>query len=166
MKRGDLDRDRCHRFNRRIPIHIWISTCSTAIALISPVAADDIEQGKLEYLRNCASCHGDDGRGAGPAGVKLTIKPADLTMLTRRTGGIFSPVAIRETIDGRRAVRAHQNSDMPIWGCRHPTPAARTSRANRPTELESLLDLACDPETLIRGRIESIVHYLQTIQVK
>lgn len=138
----------------------------TAVALVSPAPGDNLEQGKLEYRRNCASCHGEDGKGAGPASVKLKIKPTDLTMLAKRNAGLFSRVAIYGAIDGRRATRAHRNSDMPIWGCRQGTPAVRTTKANRPTELQSLLDLACDSEAAIRGRIESIVEYLQTIHAR
>jgi hypothetical protein len=44
-------------------------------------------------------------------------------------------------------------------------PAAKKTKS-KPTELDSLPDLPCDPESVIRGRIESIVHYLQTIQAK
>jgi len=46
-----------------------ILACLSAVAQTSPVAADDIEQGKPEYHRNCASCHGNDGRGTGPCGL-------------------------------------------------------------------------------------------------
>jgi cytochrome c5 len=40
--------------------------------------ADAIAAGKQIYTDNCASCHGDDAKGDGPAGASLDPKPADL----------------------------------------------------------------------------------------
>jgi len=37
-----------------------------------------IEKGQLLYTQNCAACHGDSGRGDGPAAPTLKYKPADL----------------------------------------------------------------------------------------
>ena len=37
------------------------------------------DQGQALYLQNCASCHGDLGKGDGPAGAALDPKPRDLT---------------------------------------------------------------------------------------
>ena len=41
--------------------------------------ADAADAGKAVYQTNCASCHGDSGKGDGPAGANLNPKPADLT---------------------------------------------------------------------------------------
>lgn len=41
--------------------------------------ADDVERGENVFVQLCASCHGTDGRGTGPAGLALLPKPADLT---------------------------------------------------------------------------------------
>ncbi|MEK6744505.1 MAG: cytochrome c [Nitrospirota bacterium] len=50
----------------------------------NPVAFDkaSIEQGGKLYRTHCASCHGEQGRGDGPAGAGLTPRPADLTHLS------------------------------------------------------------------------------------
>jgi mono/diheme cytochrome c family protein len=40
--------------------------------------ADAVTAGKDVYTTNCASCHGDDAKGDGPAGASLDPKPADL----------------------------------------------------------------------------------------
>jgi mono/diheme cytochrome c family protein len=41
--------------------------------------ADAVAAGKDIFTSNCASCHGDSGKGDGPAGASLNPKPADLT---------------------------------------------------------------------------------------
>ncbi|HWP67179.1 MAG TPA: c-type cytochrome [Candidatus Limnocylindria bacterium] len=70
------------------------------------------------YVRLCASCHGRDGRGDGPAAAELRVPPADLTMLARRTGGTFPRERVVAVLSGERAVRAHGTTEMPIWGQR------------------------------------------------
>ena len=52
-----------------------------AANLKNPVAADatSIAAGKQVYDKQCASCHGDKGKGDGQMGEELNPKPADLT---------------------------------------------------------------------------------------
>jgi mono/diheme cytochrome c family protein len=40
--------------------------------------ADAAAAGKVIYTDNCATCHGDAGKGDGPGGASLKVKPADL----------------------------------------------------------------------------------------
>lgn len=68
------------------------------------------------FLRYCASCHGEDGRGHGPLADSLKQPPADLTRLALDHGGDFDERAVMAVIDGRRAVAAHGPRDMPVWG--------------------------------------------------
>jgi mono/diheme cytochrome c family protein len=72
--------------------------------------------GKLLYERHCASCHGTEGRGDGPAAEARDPRPADLTRLQARLGGSYSMDQLMRAIDGRRTVRAHGTSAMPVWG--------------------------------------------------
>jgi len=46
----------------------------------NPLSATDevIAQGARLYQDNCAACHGKQGYGDGPAGVRLTPRPANL----------------------------------------------------------------------------------------
>ena len=44
-----------------------------------PYATGPVANGVTVYAHNCAQCHGEDGRGKGPAADSLAIKPVDLT---------------------------------------------------------------------------------------
>lgn len=46
----------------------------------SPVETVQIEAGRSLFVRNCASCHGEAGRGDGAASAGLTPRPADLLL--------------------------------------------------------------------------------------
>jgi mono/diheme cytochrome c family protein len=126
------------------------------------VWAQDIEKGRIEFLSNCAGCHGADGKGAGRMSDKLKIKPADLTVLAKKNNGVFSPDAVAERVDGRSA--PHRDSEMPIWGCRQGPPPGQQRKAHEPKPIDSLLDMPCDPEDVIQKRIRDIVGYLSQIQ--
>jgi mono/diheme cytochrome c family protein len=64
----------------------------------------------------CAVCHGNDGKGKGPAAAALTKAPADLTKISERNGGKFPDVKVRRYIEGLDEVAAHGSRDMPMWG--------------------------------------------------
>lgn len=72
--------------------------------------------GREVYLRHCAACHGDAGRGDGPVAASLQRPPPDLTQLARRSGGSFDERRVMQVIDGRALVAEHGTRDMPVWG--------------------------------------------------
>jgi mono/diheme cytochrome c family protein len=72
--------------------------------------------GKDLYLRLCASCHGESGKGDGPAAVALKHPPANLTQLSKTHGGTFPRAEVMQFIDGERPVPAHGPRQMPVWG--------------------------------------------------
>jgi hypothetical protein len=46
----------------------------------------------------------------------MTRKPADLTQIAKRNGGVFPAEQVALIIDGRRPVKGHGGGDMPVWG--------------------------------------------------
>jgi len=71
--------------------------------------------GRALFQDYCVSCHGAGGQGDGPAAAGLARKPADLTGIAARNGGVFPMVQVMSVIDGytRRGDRA---SVMPELG--------------------------------------------------
>lgn len=45
-----------------------------------PATPDSLNLGKSLYDVHCQTCHGDEGRGDGPVGLKFAVAPMDLTM--------------------------------------------------------------------------------------
>ena len=166
----------------RTRILICTFTVAAVMATVRYALPQDADQGQIEFLLNCAGCHGTDAKGSGPQSAKLHIKPADLTVLAKRSHGRFDPGAVYQMIDGRNARLSHHSAEMPIWGCRHQTtlpdlpattkrkhkiPKRILSQMNRhENELDSLLDLPCDSEAAIKERLLAIVSYLSLVQEK
>ncbi len=108
---------------------------------IKPVAASDA---KAMFSAYCASCHGMEGKGNGPAAAAMSKTPADLTRIAARNGGTFPDVKVKRYIEGLDEVSAHGSRDMPVWG-----PLFR--ELNRDTALI---------------RVQALNDYLKSLQVK
>lgn len=80
---------------------------------VTPTRADSAVDMFKTY---CASCHGVDGKGHGPAAEALKIPPADLTVLNQKNGGKFPGGKVTRIVEGADTVTAHGSSDMPTWG--------------------------------------------------
>jgi mono/diheme cytochrome c family protein len=102
------------------------------------------------YVRFCAACHGDRGRGDGPVSASLSVETPDLTTITRRTrAGVEARERIMRAIDGRHIIGAHGSRTMPVWG-----------------EDFSRLDLGNPAaEQGTRKLIERLADYVLTLQV-
>ena len=72
--------------------------------------------GKQTYLHYCASCHGVDARGNGPASDILKTPPPDLTTLAKRHEGKFPYEYVSDVLRFGTRILSHGSSDMPIWG--------------------------------------------------
>jgi mono/diheme cytochrome c family protein len=64
----------------------------------------------------CASCHGLDAKGHGPAVPALKVPPPDLTLLSQKNHGKFPSAMVYTAIRGDVSVFAHGSKDMPVWG--------------------------------------------------
>ena len=60
----------------------------------------------------CAVCHGVAARGDGPLADQLRVRPPDLTLIAKRSGGRFDDETVRRIIDGRKPVKGHGGPDM------------------------------------------------------
>lgn len=60
-----------------------------AAAKKNPIAADAVSvgRGKAVYTAECASCHGNSGKGDGPSAKDLEKHPGDMTKLGGQTDG-------------------------------------------------------------------------------
>jgi mono/diheme cytochrome c family protein len=68
------------------------------------------------YRAYCASCHGRDATGQGPAAPAMKAAVPDLTSIARRNGGIFPHGRVRKIIAGDDEILSHGSREMPIWG--------------------------------------------------
>jgi nucleotide-binding universal stress UspA family protein/mono/diheme cytochrome c family protein len=100
------------------------------------------------YRTYCVACHGASARGDGPLAATMTKKPANLTEIARRNGGVFPSELVFRTIDGRNKVRGHGGPDMPEWA----EAFAKSSEAG-------------DAER-VKKVIQSLVDYLESLQLR
>ena len=82
--------------------------------------ADAADAGKQIYTDNCASCHGDGGKGDGPAGSSLDPKPADLVtiMATKQDDLVHWVISEGAAANGKSASMVAWKgtlSDDEIW---------------------------------------------------
>ena len=139
-------------------------TLSVALAIIllagmahsqqAPQTQQRVDIGKREFDANCASCHGRDGKGAGPIADLLKRSPPDLTQLAKKNGGVLPMARMYDVIEGS-SVQAHGTRDMPVWG-----------RDYRVKDAEYYGEMPYDAEALVRARILSLLEYINRIQAK
>lgn len=103
------------------------------------------ESGVVMFSQYCASCHGKDLKGSGPAAVALKVPPPDLTTLALRHGGKFPSEYVAASIrnGGNRA--AHGSAEMPVWG-------------------PDFLSLTPHDPTIVTVRISNLTRYIKSRQ--
>jgi mono/diheme cytochrome c family protein len=104
--------------------------------------------GKKLFMEHCASCHGVNAKGKGPASSALNAPPPDLTQIAEKRGGVFPDAEISRFVDGRMDIAAHGNREMPIWG--------RALQGNYAAG-----EIA---ESAVQGKIAVLIEYLKSIQ--
>jgi mono/diheme cytochrome c family protein len=87
------------------------------LAAPAAFAADYVAMsGEDLYRRFCAACHGSGGRGDGPVAASFKVEVPDLTLIARRSGGLYPRDRVARIIDGRYILGAHGTRTMPVWG--------------------------------------------------
>jgi len=111
-----------------------------------PAAPTSAASGKEMFEAYCASCHGVDGKGNGPAAPALKKPPTDLTLLAQKNGGKFPGMHVMSSIrDVTQNV--HGSKDMPVWG-----PILSSVSSNSPT--------------IVTQRISNLTNYIESLQAK
>ena len=82
----------------------------------APVKPTSPASGQEMYTAYCAVCHGNDGKGNGPAAEALKVPPPDLTILARKNDNSYPSDRVRSAIAGDVRLPAHGSKDMPVWG--------------------------------------------------
>jgi mono/diheme cytochrome c family protein len=111
--------------------------------------------GKMEFQKNCAACHGKGGKGDGPLVEFLKQTPPDLTMLSKKNGGVYPQAKVYDWIRDAKKVRAHGTEEMPIWGDRYSKEI-----------IEYYGPDYTGPGSSVQQRILELVFYIGTIQQK
>ncbi len=138
---------------KRIALTPAIVGIAAAVAIqvaLRPALAET--PGKADYDQNCASCHGADGKGNGPALNTIPgIHPPDLTLLTTKNGGTFPKDEVTDAIDGRQQIPSHERLNMPFWGV---------------TMQSEGKEFTPESEAKVKQRIANVVSYIESMQQK
>lgn len=98
--------------------HAWM-ILPLALALAACVERETVPTGAEDFADFCAACHGMSGKGDGGGAAALDRKPADLTRLSARNGGVFPGTRVMAKIWGYTGVapgRQDSASPMPEFG--------------------------------------------------
>jgi mono/diheme cytochrome c family protein len=82
----------------------------------TPMPQTNAASGREMYIAYCASCHGKDATGNGPAATALKTPPPDLTKLAARNKGKFPTLRVGAILRGQEVLSTHGSKDMPVWG--------------------------------------------------
>jgi mono/diheme cytochrome c family protein len=92
---------------------VWGGVLILVLIAAQVVAAQDKAEGKKLYVTYCSGCHGETGKGDGPAAVSLPVKPtnhSDGTVMNQITDKTLSEIISK----GGQAVG--KSPFMPGWG--------------------------------------------------
>jgi len=113
----------------------------TSAAQTSPAS------GKEMFMAYCASCHGKDAKGDGPAASALKLAPADLTALASKNSGKYPAAKVTSVLTGQANLAAHGNKEMSVWG-------------------PIFFRMSQGHESEVQMRIANLNHYIESLQTK
>ena len=135
--------------NIRSGIFLAIAGSALSACSISGLSSGDgVTRGRAVYEKECASCHGSDGQGAGAESLGLGVLPPALSQLSVRNDGSFPHEFVRRFIMGQLESDV-VNKTMPDFSkisLRHVYPSA-----------------GADGE-ILEGAFTDLLSYLESIQ--
>ncbi len=108
-----------------------LTMCIAIVVLIPALSQDQAPKSKVEKTASrdttevsgpklfhyyCASCHGAEGKGHGPAAASLKAEPPDLTLLAQKNGGKFPTDHVLYVLSNEGQDSVHGSKEMPVWG--------------------------------------------------
>lgn len=135
-----------------------IIVCCVLVGFSASLSAAQEKQAKPDsslaagakiYKRDCAVCHGNDGKGNGPPPASSPFKepPPDLTTLAKRHDGEFPAAYVRSVLLVGVKMPDHGPAEMPVWGIMFKA----ATKAD---------------EAKVAARIADLTEYIKSLQVK
>jgi Cytochrome C oxidase, cbb3-type, subunit III len=122
-----------------------VETRSISIRYTSPFAGGEM------YASYCAACHGDKGKGDGPAAAAMINPPRDLTTLSKSNRGQFPRARVFFSIlNGKPRPKGEQGFEMPNW--------------KDPFYSLCVGQRGCDAE--VQMRLVRLTDYVESLQLK
>ena len=91
---------------------IRLLTIVLIAATAASASAADLAAAKKDFVRFCAKCHGNEGKGDGPQADALDPRPRDLTNCTQMKA-VTDDTLFTAIKEGGAAVKL--SKDMPAW---------------------------------------------------
>ena len=124
-----------------------IAQGQTPVVKHVPIKAVNPASGQEMFKSYCAVCHGEDGKGNGPAATAMKVPPADLTTLAQKNGGKYPALHVSSVVRGEADLPAHGTKDMPVWG-------------------PLFLRLSQGHDAEVQQRVANLNQYIESIQAK
>jgi mono/diheme cytochrome c family protein len=112
-----------------------------------PIRPTNAASGQEMFKSYCAVCHGQDGKGNGPAASALKMPVTDVTTLAQKNAGKYPGLHVSSVIRGEADLPAHGSKDMPVWG-------------------PLFLRISQGHEAEVQQRIANLNQYIESIQAK
>lgn len=129
------------------PVNSHTQQSTTPKIKMVPITNHPVDAGKEMYSSYCAPCHGEDGKGYGPAAPALKKAVPDLTSLSARNDGQYPKHLVFTLLSQHSALHPKVDSDMPDW-----------------YRAFASLDRSCPVKSDMRAR--SIDRHVKTLQLK